>query len=192
MDKYGSQMKKKVFGAILILSFILAGCAQVRVYSSKPAIQNVSNAHYDAQFEPQLAEGKHYFNAFRLVITNKTEKDLVLDWSKTYYLINGRRNGQFGWEGMTFEELRGIKGQPFVTIGPENTLSTVVFPLKLIAWEQYRRGGSARKQDSKPEESFYPGVIPEGENGISLYVKQDDKVIQERITFNITLEILKK
>ena len=191
MDKYGSQVKKKIFGGILILSFILAGCAQVRVYSSNPASQSISNAYYDAEYEPQLAEGKHYFNAFRLVITNKTDKDLALDWSKTYYLLNGRRNGQFGWEKMSFEELKGIKDQPFVTIGPENTLSTVVFPLKLIAWEEYTRGGT-RKQDSKPEESFYPGVIPEGENGISLYIKQGDKVIQERITFNITLEVLRK
>jgi hypothetical protein len=191
MNKYSGQIKKKVFGPILILLFILAGCAQVRVYSSSPAIRSISNAYFDAEFEPQLAEGRHYFNAFRLVITNKTDKDLVLDWSKTYYLLNGRRNGQFGWEKMTFEELRGIKDQPYVTIRPENTLSTVVFPLKLIAWEEYRRG-STRKQDSKPEESFYPGVVPEGESGISLYIKQDDKVMQERITFNITLEILKK
>jgi len=191
MDKYGGQMKKKVFRPILILLFILAGCAQVRVYSSNPAFQSVSNAYYDAEFEPQLAEGRHYFNAFRLVITNKTDKDLVLDWSKTYYLLNGRRNGQFGWEEMTFEELRGIKDQPHVIIRPENTLSNVVFPLKLIAWEEYRKG-STRKQDSKPEESFYPGVIPEGESGISLYITQGDKVIQERITFKITLDILKK
>jgi hypothetical protein len=191
MDKFGSQINKKLFGPILILLFILAGCAQVRVYSSNPASQSISNAYYDAEFEPQLAEGMRYFNAFRLVITNKTDKDLILDWSKTYYLLNGRRNGQFGWDEMTFEELRGIKGQPLVTIRPENTHSNVVFPLKLIAWEEYTRGGT-RKQDSKPEESFYPGVIPEGESGISLYIKQDDKVIQERITTNITLEILKK
>jgi hypothetical protein len=190
MDRYGSQFKKKVFGSLVLL-FILAGCAQVRVYSSKPASQSISNAHYDAEFEPQLAEGKHYFNAFRLVITNKTDKDLVLHWSRTYYLLNGRRNGEFGWSGMTFEELKGIKDQPFVTIPPQKTLSNVVFPLKLIAWEEYTRGGS-RKQDSKPEESFFPGVIPEGENGISLYVMQDNKAIQERITFNITLEVLKK
>jgi hypothetical protein len=192
MNKYGGQLKKKVFGPILILLFILAGCAQVRVYSSNPAIRNVSNVYYDAEFEPQLAEGRHYFNAFRLVITNKTDKDLVLDWTKTYYLLNGRRNGQFGWDEMSFEQLQGIKDQPLVTIRPENTLSTVVFPLKLIAWEQYRRGGSGRQQDSKPEESFYPGVLPEGESGISLYVKQANKVIQERLTCNITLEILKK
>ncbi len=191
MDRYGGQFKKKVFGPILVLLFILAGCAQVRVYSSNPASQSISNAYFDAEFEPQLAEGKHYFNAFRLVITNKTEQDLVLDWSRTYYLLNGRRNGQFGWEKMTFEELKGIKDQPLVTIPSKNTLSNVVFPLRLIAWEEYTRGGT-RKQDSKPEESFYPGVIPEGESGISLYIKQDNKVIQERITFNITLEVLRK
>jgi hypothetical protein len=191
MDKYGGQLRKKVLGPILVLLFILAGCAQVRVYSSNPASQSISNAYYDAEFEPQLAEGMRYFNAFRLVITNKTDKDLVLDWSKSYYLLNGRRNGQFGWDEMTFEELKGIKDQPLVTIRPKNTHSNVVFPLKLLAWEEYIRGGS-RKKDSKPEESFYPGVIPEGENSIILYIKQDDKVIQERITCHITLEVLRK
>lgn len=191
MDNYATQMGKKAFCPILISLYILAGCTQVRIYSSNPATQSVSNAYFDAEFEPQLAEGRHFFNAFRLVITNKTDKDLLLDWSKTYYLLNGQRYGQFGWMEMTFEELRGIRSQPMVTIDPNNTLSTVVFPIKLLAWEEYSRGGT-RKRDSKPEESFRPGVIPEGENGISLYIKQGDKVIQERITTNITLEILKK
>ena len=191
MNKRGNQIEIKVFGPILILLVILAGCAQVRVYSSNPSSQSVSNDYFEAEFEPQLAEGKHFFNAFRLVITNKTDKDLILDWSKTYYLLNGRRNGQFGWEEMTFEELRGVRSQPLVTIDPDNTLSNVVFPLKLLAWEEYTRGGT-RTRDSKPEESFRPGVIPEGENGISLYIKQGGKVIQEKLTFNITLETLKK
>ena len=191
MNKNRKQIEIKVFGPTLVLLFILAGCAQVRVYSSNPASQSVSNDFFDAEFEPQLAEGRHFFNAFRLVIANKTDKDLVLDWSKTFYLLNGRRNGQFGWEEMTFEELRGVKSQPLVTIGPHNTLSNVVFPLKLLAWEEYTRG-STRQRDSKPEESFRPGVLPEGENGISLYIKQGEKVIQERLTFNITLEVLKK
>ena len=191
MNIYGDQIKKRAFVFILILLSFLAGCAQVRVYSSSPSIQRVSNEVFNAEFEPQLAEGRHYFNAFRLVITNKTDKNLDLDWSQTYYLLNGRRNGQFGWEEMTFDELEGIKSQPLVTISPGNTLSTVVFPLKLIAYHEDIRGSSV-KPNAKSEERFYPGVIPEGESGISLYVKQDSKVIRERITFNISLEILKK
>lgn len=184
-------MKKHVAILILVLLFVLPGCAQVRVYSSSPSIQGVSNEVFDAEFEPQLAEGRHYFNAFRLVITNKTDKNLDLDWSKTYYLLNGRRNGQFGWKEMTFDELENIKSQPTVTIKPGNTLSTVVFPLKLIAYHEDIRGSSV-KPTARPEERFYPGVIPEGESGISLYLKQDGRTLQERITFNINLEILKK
>ena len=188
---YEDHVKKRAGVIILILLLVLIGCAQVRVYSSSPSIQRVSNEVFNAEFEPQLAEGRHYFNAFRLVITNKTDKNLDLDWSKTYYLLNGSKTGQFGWEDMTFDELEGIKSQPVVTINSGNTLSTVVFPLKLIAYHEDIRGSSVKPTD-RSEKRFYPGVIPEGESGINLYLKQNGKILQERITFNINLEILKK
>ncbi len=191
MNMYGDQIRKRAFILILIPLFFIAGCAQVRVYSSSPSLQRVSNEYFDAEFEPQLAEGRHYFNTFRLVITNKTDKNIDLDWSQTYYLLNGRRNGQFGWDDMTFDALEGIKSQPLVTIKPGNTLSTIVFPLKLIAYHEDIRGSSV-KPNARSEDRFYPGIIPEGESGIYLYLKHGGKVLRERITFNINLEILKK
>ena len=92
---------------------------------------------------------------------------------------------------MTFDELENIKNQPMVTINPGNTLSTVVFPLKLIAYHEDIRGSSV-KPNARSEERFYPGVIPEGESGISLFLKQNGKILREKITFNVNLEILNK
>jgi len=129
----GGRMRKKASWIMIVLLVSLTGCAQVSIYSSSPTTRYVSNDYFNAEFEPQKAEGKNYFNAFRIVFKNKTDEDLIIDWSKTYYLLNGRENGRFGWEGMTFEELKEIKSQPLVTIHAGNTYSEVIFPLKLIA-----------------------------------------------------------
>ena len=94
----------------------MTGCSTVTVYHSNPHTQLASNDYFDVEFEPQLAEGYHYFNAFRFVLTNKTDKDLILDWTKTYYLRGGKKFGQWGWEEMTFDQLKDAKEHPLITI----------------------------------------------------------------------------
>ena len=83
---------------------------------------------------------------------------------------------------MTFEELKGIKSQPSVTVPAGRSLTEVIFPLNLIAWDIEEKECIPRK---RPEEGFFPGVIPEGENGIYLFVTQDGKEIRERVTLVI-------
>jgi len=36
---------------------------------------------------------------------------------------------------MTFEELKGIKSQPSVTVPAGSSFTEVIFPLNLIAWD---------------------------------------------------------
>jgi hypothetical protein len=174
----------------LLMAFLfLAGCAQVKVYSSRPEMQDITNDYFQAEFEPQRAEGKPYYDSFRLVFRNKTDKDLIVDWSKSYYLRDGKRFGLFGWEDMTFEQLKEAKALPLVPVSPGKTYAILIFPLKLIAWEYYRRDSTPLR---KPEEAFSPGVIPEGKNGIRLYVMQDGKVISETMNLDIRMETYRK
>jgi hypothetical protein len=176
------KMKKGAVLRIFVLLFFLAGCAGVQGFTSNPTISSSRNDYFEVQLEPQMPEGKNYFNAFRFVFTNRTGKDLIVDWSKTYYILNGRRQGQFGWEGMSFEQLRGIRSQPLLTVSAGNTHSNVIFPLRLIAWDMRGRESIPRK---RPEEAFFPGVIPAGENGILLSVTHEGKVIREKVTLDI-------
>jgi len=168
----------------LFISLILVGCAGEQIYQSNPSMQTVSTQHYEVKLEPMRAEGFNYYNKFRYSITNKTNGDLVLDWSETYYLQNGKRYGNFGWVGLTFEELRGIKEEPDITLGPGQTDSAVLFPLKLVGW----REEGVRMKATTPEAGFTNGVIPAGENGMSIAVMQDGKVLRKRILVTITQE----
>lgn len=167
---------------MLALLFVMTGCATVTVYQSNPTTARVSNEYFDVEFEPQLASNYHYFNSFRFVLTNKTDKDLVLDWSKTYYLKDGKKFGQWGWEEMTFEQLEQTKTQPLVTIEAGDMLSEVIFPLKLVGKQRMRE----QLTGTKPEDSYVLGVIPEGQSGIELNIKHNGKTIKQRVTLTIT------
>ena len=175
--------KKFGWGAIFI-SLIMVGCAGGQVYRSNPSMQTVSTQHYEVKLEPLRAEGYNYYNRFRFSFTNKTSGDLVIDWSQTYYLQNGNRYGRFGWEGLTFEELRGINEEPDLTVGAGQTDSAVIFPLKLIGWKEE----GVLMKATTPEAGFTNGVIPAGENGMSIAVIQDGKVLRKSVLVTIAQE----
>jgi hypothetical protein len=177
-------MNKKTLGCIIIILLFLAGCATAaRVYQSNPTVQSAGNANFEAKLEPLRAEGHDYFNSFRFGFSNKTNKDLIIVWSKSYYLHNGKKRGLFGWEGLTFEQLKGLKAEPDQTFPAGESSSIRIFPLQLLGW----KGLGEKKKGSTPEEGFSLGVIPQGENGLSLAVKLDGKLIREKISVNITL-----
>ena len=175
--------KKIIWGAVFI-SLITLGCAGEQIYRSNPSMQTVSTQHYEVKLEPLRAEGYNYYNQFRSTFTNKTNGDLTIDWSETYYLQNGKRYGHFGWVGLTFEELRDLKEQPDSTVAAGKTETTVLFPLKLIGWKEE----GVRLKANTPEAGFTNGIIPAGENGMSIAVLKDGKVLRKRILVTITQE----
>ena len=177
-------MKKRIALGIAIFALVLTGCAKEQIYSSSPPMKTVSNDLYEATLEPLKAERYNYYNSFRLVFTNKTDKDLIVDWSDTFYLQNKRKYGLFGWEGLTFEELRGLKEEPDLTVTGGKTETVVLFPLKLVGWKEE----GVRMKSNKPEAGYTLGVITPGENGMSLAVRQDGKLVREKILVTIALD----
>jgi hypothetical protein len=177
-------MYKKLFWGMILISLVVAGCAKEQIYQSSPSMQTVSTTHYEVKLEPLRAEGYNYYNQFRYEFTNKTNGDLVIDWSETYYLQNGKRYGNFGWEGLTFEELRDLKEEPDITVGAGQTQSALLFPAKLIGW----REEGVRMKATTPEAGFTLGVIPAGQNGMSIAVLQGGKVLRKNILVTITQE----
>jgi hypothetical protein len=160
----------------------VAGCAKEQIYQSKPGMQTVSTQDYEVKLEPLRAEGYNYYNQFRYSFTNKTNGDLMIGWSETFYLQNGKKYGRFGWVGLTFEELRGLKEDPDITVAAGQTVTAVIFPLELIGW----REEGVRMKAATPEAGFTNGVIPAGENGMSLSVIKDGKVLRKKILVTIT------
>lgn len=177
-------MYKNILWVVAIISLFSAGCAKEQIYTSSPAIQTVSTSAYEVKLEPLKAEGFDYYNRFSYQFTNKTNGDLIIDWSETYYLRNGKRYGNFGWEGLTFEQLRDIQEEPEIPIGPGKTDSIEIFPTKLIGW----REDGVRMKATTPEAGFTLTPLPEGENGLSIAVLQNGKLLRKRIVVKITMD----
>ena len=176
-------MKKGIALGIAIFALVLTGCAKEQIYSSSPPMQTASTSSFEVKLEPLKAEGYSYYNRFRFQFTNKTNEDLVIDWSETFYLRNGKKHGNFGWEGLTFEQLRDVKEEPKITMAAGKTDTIEIFPGKLIGWKE----DGVRMKATTPEAGFTLTPFPEGENGMSIAVLKDGKLLREKILVNITL-----
>lgn len=163
-----------IFGLTLTIA---AGCAPTLVSISTPKIQSVENAYYTAQFEP-LAEGKNYFDGFRLKVINKTDKELEIDWNKTRYIYNGRDIGVFVFKGIQPENIKNSTVPPDI-IPAGKSFTKDISPLKLLAREPITGTGTKAGK-------ITTGPIPTGESGIFLFIRQNDNTIKEKIAVKIT------
>ena len=177
-------MKKMTLLGVGLVLLVVFGCAHEPIYHSRPAMGTVSADLFGVQLEPLKAEGYNYYNTFRFVFTNKSGQDLIIDWSDTYYLQNQRRHGHFGWKGLTFEHLKELKKEPDLTVSAGKTVSVVIFPLKLIGWKEE----GVRKKNQSIEAGFTNGIIPAGQNGMSLAIRQGGKLLRKDILVTITLD----
>jgi hypothetical protein len=172
-------MRKNAGLILFLLLVFVAGCAPGPTISwkSAPEIQTASNEYCKAQLEPVTTGKGAFFDAFRLMVTNRTDKDLEIDWNRTRYVESGIRHGGFVWQGIDPEQVRDASIPPDI-ISPGNTFSRVIFPHKKIAYAPgYQRGWKLQG-----------GLLPEGENGIDLVVRQNGRVIRHRITVRIVEE----
>ena len=176
-------MKKRIALGITIISLVLTGCAKEQIYSSSPPMQTVSTSSFEVKLEPLKAEGYNYYNRFRFQFINRTSGDLIIDWSETFYLRNGKKYGRFGWEGLTFEQLREVQKEPEITIAAGKRDAIELFPVKLIGWKE----DGVRMKATTPEAGFTLTPLPEGENGMSIAVLKDGKLLRENIMVKITL-----
>jgi hypothetical protein len=177
-------MYRGILWGLVLFSLIAVGCAGSQIYSSNPPMQTLSTSMFEVKIEPLRAEGYNYFNRFRFEFANTSDKDIIIIWSKSYYLQNGKRYGRFGWEGLTFEQLRGLQEEPDIATAPGRTERLVIFPLQLIGWKEE----GVRMKAATPEAGFTNGVIPAGENGISLAVLDNGKLVRENIVVRITMD----
>ncbi|UCH21927.1 MAG: hypothetical protein JSU83_01300 [Deltaproteobacteria bacterium] len=170
-------MKNFVKLSLICLLLGMAACAPTKIWTSDPLVQSAENPHYNAKFEP-MKNGNNYFNSFRLVFTNKSDKDLTIDWNKTRYLYNNKAYGRFVFAGV---DEKNVNNLPPDTVPSGGSLTKIVSPLKMIAWKPLQ----ARHVDTP---GFSRGPIPEGQSGILLVVSWNSQEIRERITLNIEIK----
>lgn len=175
----GDTMKRNAGLTVFFLLIFLAGCAPSPTinWRSTPEIHTASTEYYEVQLEPVTSGKGPYFDSFHLVVKNKTDKNLEIDWNRTRYVESGLRHGGFVWQGINPDQVRDASVPPDV-ISPGSTFTRVIFPHKKLAYAPgYQKGWVLQG-----------GLIPEGENGIDLVVTQNGKVIRHRITVRIIEE----
>jgi hypothetical protein len=175
----GDAMKRNAGLTVFFLLIFLVGCAPSSTinWRSTPEIHTASTEYYEVQLEPVTSGKGPYFDSFHLVVKNKTDRNLEIDWNRTRYVESGIRHGGFVWQGIDPDDVRDESVPPDI-ISPKSTFSRVIFPHKRLAYAPgYQRGWKLQG-----------GLIPEGENGIDLVVAQNGKVIRHRITVRIIEE----
>ncbi len=172
-------MRKKAGPILLFLLLFITGCtpAATTIWKSTPEVQTSGTEVYEAHLEPVTTGKGPFFDSFRLIITNKKDRDLLIDWNRTRYVESGKRHGGFVWEGIDPDQVRDASVPPDI-VPPGSTFSRVIFPHKKLA---YAPG-------YQPGQKISGGLIPEGENGIDLVVKLDGKTFRHRITVRISEE----
>jgi hypothetical protein len=171
-------MGQKVALSIIFILVVFTGCVASTVWRSTPTVQNAQNEYYEVQLEP-LTRGHKFFVSFCLSITNRTGKDFEIDWNKTRYIHNGRRYGVFVFKGIKPEDIRNLTIPPDI-IPAGGTFSKVISPYKLLARPPLRDPGV-----EATESSIDPGILPTGENGILLVIRQNGKEVVEQMSVSI-------
>ena len=156
-----------VLGVMIGIALVIGqGCAPAKkVWVSNPMVQSTHNPYYNARIEP-LTRDHDFFVSFRLTVNNKTDKNLTIDWNKTRYIHNGRTRDGFVFKGIKPEDVKNST-IPSDTILAGGFFLKEIMPYKLLARAPMRDRGKGMN-----ESGIQPGILPNGENGILLVVRQ--------------------
>ena len=166
----------------ILFVFLVAGvsaCAPTRVWISDPEVVTADSGKYAVQFMP-LTEDKNFIQQFRLLVTNRSNKELEIDWTATRYLFNGKPQGRFFFEGI---DENSINSPPSDFVGAGQTFMKVIAPVRLMAIKP------ARSSRYKGQPAFSSGPVPEGSNGIALVLRQDSEVFREQLSVTVAIKV---
>jgi hypothetical protein len=143
-----------------------AGCKTTRtVWKSQPDVLRSGNPYFNVELSVHCdTDGCTGFNLF---LENKTNKDLEVDWSRTFYLNQRKKSGGFVFEGIILKD-RNLR-KPSEIVVAHGVLSKRITPEILAYTDQgwtYRNMGP-------------------GDHGILLSVKVDGREINEMLNLNL-------
>jgi hypothetical protein len=170
MDLYfpGLRIRRRWFQSFLLFLVLIpwAGCSTTRiVWKSQPEVLKSSNPYFNVELSVYCE--KDGCSGFNLFLENKTNKDLEIDWSRTFYLNQGKESGGFVFEGIILRD-KNLRSPPEIVVA-HGVLSKRITPESLvyhdIGWK-YRTMGP-------------------GDHGILLTVKADGREIRERLNLNL-------
>ena len=152
--------------SLLVLVAITA-CTKRIVSISSPRYTKVDNTYYYFSITPLSTNERHC--GFRLILKNKTEKPIFVDWNKTYYICDDERQGGFIFDGINYENRHDII--PLEKIRGWDIFIKTIWPVVLAE-------GSPEELTQMPME--------EGTHGVEVAVVIDGKIITERLVVQIS------
>lgn len=112
---------KKLFLLLFFLSFISA-CGYRYTWEDPVKTRMVRNYCFDASIEPAPNYHKG-FNSFLLRVKNKIDKELTIDWNRSFYIRDGATNGGIDYQNRCHSN----KKEPDI-IFPGGTFVKYIFP----------------------------------------------------------------
>lgn len=175
---------KYMNGVMLLLGLALWGCSGIQppskvMWAALPEYCEVEDQGFDVRLTPQK-ETSPFYVSFLLTITNKGKADLVVDWNASRYLFNGSPEGMMVFEGIDAKRVKDAT-VPLETISPGAVFSREIMPMRLIAW-------SPLKENKTSQRSITPGMLPAGENGIRLSIRQGNGQMAIPLSVRISRE----
>jgi hypothetical protein len=154
----------------LLMGLALWGCSAIQpppkgVWRAQPEYREVDGQRFSVSISPQKGAAPFYA-FFVLTIANRSEADLIVDWNASRYLFNGRPEGMMVFEGIDPQMVKAATVPP-ETIAPGAVFSREIMPLRRIAWSPLKENTTSRR-------SITPGMLPAGQNGIRLSIRNDD------------------
>jgi hypothetical protein len=158
-------MKKVIFILILVVASIsFVGCGGK--YITVPEKAKASNPYYTASLSTED------FTTLVLSVTNNTDKNIEIIWSRTFYIdSSGGTNGYFSFGKETFWEEKDYTTAPAV-IFPRASISRILYPMANRYWSK----------------GWYWNNLSLGINGVYLTVMADGKEITEKISFKFVIK----
>lgn len=149
---------------LILLCLFISACGYKYTWEDKSNERMISNQCFDASIEPYPNYRKG-FNSFLLNVRNKTDKDLTINWNRSFFIRDGATNG-----GLDYQNRCYTNNKEPDTIFPKGSFSKNVFPDVFLV-------------------PVFQGCdheyLPEGDNGIMLSVICEGKEVQSKMNVRI-------
>ncbi|WP_419663049.1 hypothetical protein Dvar_35250 [Desulfosarcina variabilis str. Montpellier] len=169
-----------------LIIFILASCSGAPTdfkgtWNATPGYHEVVNSVYKVRLTPQKGSNS-YYAFFLLSLVNNSGTALSIDWNASRYVHGGKPEGRLVFEGIDPQAVK-THTVPIESIPPGGQLERKLMPMRLIAWNPI-------KEKTADARGIAPGMLPAGENGVLLSLRQAGGSPQT-ISLSVSLSIEK-
>jgi hypothetical protein len=159
-------MKKIILGLALL---VLTGCAGGKIFrfTDKPASISTNDVAIVFDVNCEMPYIVSYCQNLSLGISNKTNKNILINWNKSYYIRNNQTQGGFMYSGIQYL-LRNTHRQNDI-IFPNGSYTQILYPSNLVEFSSYASSGWIHNQ------------LQLGNHGIYLTLIINDKEVEYKL-----------